>query len=303
MRISGVLAPICTPFDESGEVHHDALRHNIAKYIRAGLKGFVVAGSTGEAPLLSSDDKRKIFQTVRQAVGESLLIAGTGTESVRETLGLIRDAGDLGYDAALVLTPHYYRGQMSRPETQVAFFRSVADASPIPVLIYNFPQMTGVDLSLDVVAKLSEHPNIIGIKESSSDLDRIGKLISTLPATFEVLVGSSAKFHESLCLGATGGILAIANAAPRSSLLIYDRYRSGDVAGSHAVQRQIVDAAGVAPRYGIQGLKFAMDLKGYFGGPARLPLLPLDAQQMVEIELLFSNIENDRDADREQITV
>lgn len=293
MRLNGVIAPICTPFELNGDVCHDALRRNIAKYSHAGLKGFVVAGSTGEAQLLGLDEKRKLFETARQAADGGVLIAGTGAESVRETLALIHDAADLDYDAALVLTPHYYRGQMTRPETQVAFFRAVADSSPLPVLIYNIPQNTGIDLPLDVVVQLSEHPNILGIKESSADLGKIGKLTSALPATFDVLVGASALFHESLCLGARGGILAIANVAPRSNQLIYDRYQSGDVSGSRALQQQIAEAAGVMARYGIQGLKYAMDLKGYFGGPARLPLLPLDARQKSEIELLFRNVDDE----------
>ncbi len=138
--------------------------------------------------------------------------------------------------------------------------------------------------------QLAEHPNIIGIKESSADLEKVGSLTAGLPAAFPVVVGTSAKFHDCLRLGAVGGILAIANAAPRSTLLIYDRYQAGDVAGSADAQRQITAAAGVAPRYGIQGLKYAMDLKGYCGGPARLPLLPLDAPQKAEIELLFRDV-------------
>jgi 4-hydroxy-2-oxoglutarate aldolase len=288
--LNGVLAPICTPFAADGEINHPALRQNIARYNSSGLAGFVVAGSTGEAVLLGREEKLKLFQTVRETADGKLLIAGTGAESVRETLDLIQAAADLDYAAALVLTPHYYRGQMSRPETQVAFFRAVADSATIPVLIYDFPQMTGIDLPLEVVMQLSEHPNIVGIKESSADLDKIGSLRASLPGGFQVLVGASAKFHASLRLGVTGGILAIANAAPRSAQLVYDRYRSGDVAGSYEAQQQIVEAGAVAPRYGIQGLKYAMDLKGYFGGPARPPLLPLDAAQRAEIELLFRGV-------------
>jgi len=284
------MAPICTPFAEDGEVNYAALRQNLAKYSAAGLAGYVVAGSTGEAPLLGREERLSLLQTVREAAGDKVLIAGTGAESVRETLRLIAAAAELRYDAALVLTPHYYRGQMARPETQIAFFRSVADSSPLPVLIYDFPQMTGIDLPLDVVMRLSEHPNIIGIKESSADLGKIGSLTSSLPETFQVLVGSSARFHDCLCLGAIGGILAIANVLPRAAQLLYDRYQAGDVVSSRECQNRIVDAAGVAPRYGIQGLKYAMDLKGYYGGPARLPLLPLDAQQKAEIEMLFGNL-------------
>jgi 4-hydroxy-2-oxoglutarate aldolase len=290
VRLNGILAPICTPFAGDGEVNHDALRRNIVKYNPTGLAGFVVAGTTGEAAFLGREERQKLFRTVREAADRKILVAGTGAESVRETLALIHDAADLEYDAALVLTPHYYRAQMSRPGTQIAFFRAVADASPIPVLIYNIPQMTGIDLSLDVVLQLAEHPNIIGIKESSADLDKVGSLTSGLPGAFPVLVGASARFHDCLRLGATGGILAIANAAPRSTQLVYDRYQAGDVAGSGEAQRQIANAAGVAPRHGIQGLKYAMDLKGYCGGPARLPLLPLDAAQKAEIESLFREV-------------
>lgn len=292
MMLSGVIAPICTPFQENGEVHHDALRKNIAKYKRAELAGFVVAGTTGEAPLLNRVEKLRLFQTVREAAEGKVLIAGTGAESIRETLALTQDAADLGYDVALVLTPHYYRAQMSRPETQIAFFRAVADSSPIPILIYNLPQMTGIDLSLDAVVELSEHTNILGIKDSSADMERIEKLISALPTTFDVMVGASTKFHESLCLGAKGGIVAIANVAPHLTQLIYERYHSGDIFGSHQCQQQIAHAAGVAARYGIQGLKYAMDTKGYFGGACRMPLLPLGKQQKDEIDLLFHDIED-----------
>ena len=296
MQLKGVFAPVCTPFKENGDVHREALRQNIANYVQAGLKGFVVGGSTGEAPLLSTAEKQQIFQTVREAADGCVLIAGVGAESVRETKVLIGHAAALGYDAALVLTPHFYRSQMLRPETQTAFFLAVADSSPIPVLIYNFPQMTGIDLSFDVAARLAEHPNIIAMKESSADLGRIGQLIAILPETFPVFVGASPKFHDCLRLGANGGILAIANAAPRMAQLIYDSFRSGDIEGSAACQRQIADAAGVAPRFGIQGLKYGMDLMGYFGGAARPPLLPLGAHQKAEIEVLFRSLKDSQGA-------
>jgi 4-hydroxy-2-oxoglutarate aldolase len=292
MRLSGVFAPICTPFDESGNVHYSALGENLAKYTLGGLKGFVVCGSTGEAPFLDQEEKRKLYQFVRENGDGSVLIAGTATESVRETLGLLHDAAKLGYDAALVLTPHYYRSQMSRPETQASFFQAVADSSLLPIVVYNFPQMTGIDIPVEVVTQLSEHPNIIGIKDSSSGLDRIKSLRSALPDTFDVLVGNSAEFHASLSLGVNGGILGIANVLPRLSQMIYDGYHAGDVRGSRTFQQKIVDTCKVAPQYGIQGIKYAMDLKGYFGGPTRLPLLPLDARQKAEIEALFHDVDD-----------
>lgn len=290
MLLDGILAPICTPFSADGEIHRAALRQNITKYNDTGLLGYVVGGSTGEAALLERNEKVRVFETARDsAAADKVLIAGTATESVRETRALIGVAAAMGYRAALVITPHYYRGQMLRPESQVAFFRAVADECVVPILIYNFPQMTGIDLHVDVVSQLAEHPNIIGIKESSADLEKVASLTRGLPGSFQVLVGSSARFHECLCLGATGGILAVANALPERALLIHDRYRSGDVEGSREAQKAIVEAAGVAPRYGIQGLKYAMDLKGYFGGLARLPLLPLDDRQKSEIEEIFAN--------------
>ena len=269
-------------------MNYDALRHNVARYNGTALTGLVVAGSMGEAAFLSREERLQAFRTVRdEAADDRTLVAGAGVESVRETLRLIEDAARFGYDAALVVTPHYYRAQMSRPETQIAFYRAVADSSALPVLLYDFPQMTGIDLPVEAVAQLAEHRNIIGIKESSADLEKVACLTSVSSGDFQVLVGSSVQFHECLCLGAAGGILAIANAAPHSTQLIYDRYRSGDVQGSRDAQKTIAGAVGVGPRYGIPGLKYAMDLKGYWGGQARLPLLPLDAAQKAEIELLF----------------
>ena len=285
-----MLAPICTPFTEDGEISFDALRRNITLYNRTGLLGYVVAGSTGEAAMLGKEEKRSLFEAVREAADGKVLIAGTGAESVRETLSQIRDAAEFGYDAALVITPHYYRGQMARPEVQSTFFRAVADSSAVPIIIYNFPQMTGIDLAVELVAQLSEHPNIFGIKESSAEMDKIGALLAGVAKTFPVVIGPSSKLHASLRLGATGGITAFANAAPEEALRIYDRFRAGDVEGSDAAQRQIAEASGVAPKFGIQGLKYAMDLKGLYGGPCRLPLLPLNAAQKTEIEQLFQGV-------------
>lgn len=261
-----------------------ALRRNIERYNDTGLVGYVVAGSTGEAAFLAREERRSLFRAVRESAREKRLVAGTGAESVRETLALIHDAAEFSYDAALVLTPHYYRGQMARPETQIAFFRAVADSSPLPVVIYNIPQNTGIDLAAETVLELCTHPNIAAIKESSAELEKVRSLTSSLPKGFPVMVGASGKFHDCLLLGAAGGILAVANAAPRDTVEIWDRYCAGDIEGSRAAQQRIAAVAGVAPRYGIQGLKYAMDLQGYSGGAARPPLLPLDAGQKAEIE-------------------
>lgn len=260
-----------------------ALRRNIERYNGTGLAGYVVAGSTGEAAFLARDERRALFRVVREAAREKVLIAGTGAESVRETLALVQDAAEFSYDAALVLTPHYYRGQMARQETQLAFFRAVADSSPLPIVIYNIPQNTGIDLAAETVGELCAHPNIAAIKESSAELDKVRSLTSALPKTFPVLVGASGKFHDCLLLGAAGGILAVANAVPQATVEIWERFRAGDIAGSRAAQDRIAAVAGLTPRYGIQGLKYALDLRGYYGGPPRPPLLPLDATRKAEI--------------------
>jgi len=290
MRLDGVLAPICTPFLPNGDVASEALRQNLEKYNESGLTGYVVCGSTGESALLSKEEKLAVFETVAGCAHGRTLVAGTGAESVRETVCLVNTAATMGYQAALILTPHYYRAQMLRPESQLAYFRAVADGAQIPILIYNFPQNTALDLPLDVVQRLAEHGNIAGVKESSADLAKIASLTEGLPPTFKVLVGASAKFHASLCVGAAGGILAIANASPKSTQAIFDRYRSGDVTASKTAQEELVEPAGVAPKYGIQGLKYAMDLKGYYGGECRLPLIPLTAGQKAEIETLFKDV-------------
>jgi 4-hydroxy-2-oxoglutarate aldolase len=290
VRLDGVIAPICTPFDADGEIDYDALRRNIAVYNQAGLLGYVVAGSTGEAVFLGREEKRPLLEAVRAAADGRVVIAGTGAESVRETVAQTRDAAVAGADAALVITPHYYRGQMVRPETQITFYRAVADASPLPIVIYDIPQATGVDLAVEVMAELATHPNIAGIKESSPDLEKIGALIRGVPAGFPVVTGPSSKFHECLRLGATGGVVAIANALPERTQSIYDKFRANDIDGSCVAQQQIGESAGVAPKYGIQGLKYAMDLKGLYGGPSRLPLLPLADAQKAEIELLFAGL-------------
>ena len=294
MQLDRVLAPISTPFGPDGTLDLDGLGRNLARYVREGLRGFVVAGSTGEAVFLNGEEKVRLFAAAAEGVrkaatsgaGDVLLVAGTAAESVRETVAVIREAAGLGYHAALVVTPYYYKAQMLRPETQETFFTAVADAAALPVLLYNFPQMTGIDLPVEVVARLAEHRNVAGIKDSSADLGRIRALLAAVPAGFPVLVGASATYDQSLALGARGGILALANMRPAETVAVHERFRRGDVEGAARQQRTLAEVASIPPRYGIQGLKYAMDLAGYAGGSCRLPLLPLSATQKQEIEAL-----------------
>ena len=291
LNLSGIFPPICTPFHLDGTLALVELKQNIAIYNRTALAGYVVTGSTGEAAMLSDQERVLVWESVRESCApEKLLIAGTGVQSTRESIRLTRAAADIGYHAALVLTPCFFKAQMTRPESQLDFYTSIAEASTIPILLYNFPQVTGVDLDPELMARIAEHPNVIAIKESSADLDKIRKLAAVIPQYRPLLVGASPVFETCLSIGATGGVLGLANILPGAACEIYNLHRTGDAERAKAVQQNIFEAAGVSSRFGVQGLKFAMDQMGYFGGSSRRPLLPLDAQQKSAIEAILRSI-------------
>ncbi len=352
MLLQGILPPISTPFYPDGNVYFKKLEHNAERYSRTPVSGIVVLGSTGEAILLSDQERRDVLKVAREAAAPNkVLVAGTGIESASETLRLTECAAELGYDVAMVRTPHYYKRQM-QPANMLAFYRTVADRSPLPVIIYNFPQATGYDIPAEVVIELAEHPNLIGIKESSGDVEKVRKMVegtrhvkrsATVTETFEavtprmlkaassdggelvpvgalagggkpsssavsvvgklktrqkeigfqVLVGAAHKLHASLDAGAVGAILAFANAAPTACYEIYAAWKEGDAELAKLKQERIAEAAQrVGGEFGIPGIKYAMDLNGYFGGVPRLPLLPLTADVKSEIERLMGDIRN-----------
>jgi len=360
MLLQGIFPPISTPFYPEGNVYYKKLEHNVERYSKTPVAGLVVLGSTGEAVFLSDEERRDVLKTARAAASPNkVLIAGTGIESAIETLRLTEHAAGLGYDVAMVRTPHYFRKQMA-PANMLAFYRFVADRSPLPVMIYNFPQATAYDIPVEVVIELAEHPNLIGIKESSGDVEKVrhmvegtrhvkrtatvtesfegvtprmleaeaagnghgGELVSLgarggvpaersrTPATssaaavgrlktrqkevgFQVLVGAAHKLAPSFEAGAVGGILAFADAAPTACYEIYAAWKEGDRDLARLQQERIAKAAErIVGELGISALKYAMDLNGYFGGIARLPLLPLTAEMKSEIEQLMSDIRN-----------
>jgi 4-hydroxy-2-oxoglutarate aldolase len=220
-----------------------------------------------------------------------LLIAGTGVESVRETVALTNAAAGMGYKAAMVRTPHYYKNAFTKPEAQMLYFRAVADQAQIPLIIYNWPQTTGVDIPAEAVAALSEHPNIIAIKESSGNLEKVMQMLREKRDGFQVLIGSAPTLWPSLLMGACGAILAYANAAPYSCIAIWEAHRQREEAAGMDWQNRIAHAAKlVTVKYGIPGLKYAMDLNGYYGGPPRLPLTPPSAAAKREIEEAFRDL-------------
>ncbi len=293
MKLHGIFPPIATPFDNQGNLYKAKVQHNIEKWNQTGLAGYVVCGSTGESVYLTQEEKFTLWEWVAQyADSKKLLLAGTGCESVRETVDLTNRAAEIGYKAAMVRTPHYYKGLLNNSAAQTLFFRAVADQVKIPIMIYNWPQATGVDIAPEAVVALSQHPNIIAIKESSGSLEKVMQMIREVKAGFQVLVGSAPTLAPSFAVGAVGAVLAFANAAPYACITIWEAHRTRDTEAAMEWQGRISRAAQlVTTKYGIPGLKHAMDLNGFYGGPPRLPLVPICPAAQKEIEEAFHGIQ------------
>jgi len=292
MKLEGIFPPIATPFDHEGNLYKAKLKHNIEKWNQTALAGYVVCGSTGESVYLTTDEKVQLWEWVAEyAASDKLLIAGTGMESVRETVDLTNRAAAIGYKAAMVRTPHYYKNLLNNPAAQVLYYRAVADQAKIPLMIYNWPQATGLDIAPEAVAELSHHPNIIAVKESSGNLEKVMRMIREVKPGFRVLIGSAPTLWPSLAVGAAGAVLAFANAAPYATIAIWEAHRTRDAAAALDWQNRIGHAAYlVTTKYGVPGLKYAMDLNGYYGGPPRLPLIPPSPEAKKEIEEAFRDL-------------
>jgi 4-hydroxy-2-oxoglutarate aldolase len=276
ISLSGLFPPIPTPFDEEGRVHLEALAANLERWNEYHLAGYLVLGSNGEAVYLTDEEKVLVWRTARSAIPSSkLMIAGTGCESTAQTIALTREAAHTGADAALVLTPHYFSGQMTR-ESLLHHYRTVADASPIPVMVYNVPKFTNVDMDAATIAQASQHPNIVGVKDSSGNIAKLADVVRLAGPGFQVLAGTGGFFFAGLTLGAVGGVLALANVAPQESIDIYELYKAGEWGKAAELQRRMLPVnAAVTSRFGVPGLKAALDMLGYYGGPVRLPLMGL----------------------------
>ncbi|MBZ5578908.1 MAG: dihydrodipicolinate synthase family protein [Acidobacteriia bacterium] len=291
MKIQGILPPIATPFDHAGNLYAAKVQHNVEKWNKTTLAGYVVCGSTGEDVFLSTEEKVTLFELVaKYAAPEKLLIAGTGMESVKETICLTNRAAEIGYKAALVRTPNYFKTQMTQPATQMLYYRAVADQAKIPVLLYNWPLMTGIDLPAETAVALSEHPNIIGMKDSSGNIQRLMEVVRDARPGFQFLVGSPATLWPSLLMGASGGILAFANAAPYATIAIWEAFRTREEEAARDWQTRVGRAASATSKYGVPGLKHAMDLNGYYGGPPRLPLSVPTPEAKRAIEEAFKDL-------------
>jgi 4-hydroxy-2-oxoglutarate aldolase len=299
LDLSGVYPPIPTPFDASGNVAYDALRENIEQWNAYELSGYVVLGSNGEAALLETEEKVRLLQAARQAIPETkLLIAGTGCESTRETIALTRQAAEVGADAALVIAPSFYDGQMTHTAL-VRHYCAVADASPVPVLLYNMPKYTHVDMAATTIARAAEHPNVIGIKDSSGNITKLADIVrltggvpksrGSLP-DFQVLAGSAGFLYPALAVGAVGGVVALANIAPQQCINIWRWFTSGWWDQAADTQRQMVPVnTAVTATYGVPGLKAALDMLGYYGGPVRAPLLDLGENEREALKQILAD--------------
>jgi 4-hydroxy-2-oxoglutarate aldolase len=281
MELSGVMPPVTTPFRPDGEVAYEELGRNLERWNRTALSGYVVAGSTGECVTLTEREKLRLWEVARKHIpAEKRFIAGTGLESTGETVALTGRAASIGAEAAMVVTPWYYKGAM-RSRELVAHFTEVADASPIPVLLYSVPQFTGVVLEPDAVAALAEHPNVIGMKDSSEDMVRFSEYRRVTPDSFQLLVGSAQTFYLALSLGARGGVLALANVAPEACVAIHRLFMDGKYEDARRLQLGLMPLAhALGARFGIAAVKVAMSMRGYYGGPTRPPLLPLHPEEV-----------------------
>jgi len=288
-NLRSILLPITTPF-RSDLVDTVALRSNIERWTTTGIGGYVVLGSTGERVHLDEREYLDVIETTREIVPRSMsFIVGAGQQSTTGTINEIKRAAEAGADAVLVITPHYYRAAITQ-ETLVSYYRDVADASPIPLLLYSMPALTGIKIEPATVARLSEHPNIIGVKDSSNDIEGFRQTVQLCPSEFAVMTGNGTVFLDALQEGATGAILAVGCVVPEICVEIFRAFKADEVRRAHQLQTTLRPlATAVTTRFGIGGLKAALDLAGYRGGEVRAPLQAPDDNGRVEISKLLDD--------------
>jgi 4-hydroxy-2-oxoglutarate aldolase len=274
-RFGGVMGPMVTPFKADESLDIPGFEQNVRGHLAAGLHGLLVAGSTGEAALLGDDERRVLTESARKLMpADRTLLVGTGAESTRQCIARCRDAASSGADAVLVVAPHYYSSSMT-PAAIKAHYLRVADESPVPVLLYNIPKYMHFRLEPDVIAELSLHENIRGMKDSAGDMTFFARYVESQSDTFDVLTGHGGTFATALSLGARGGILAVALFAAELALEVWNAHREGHVNDADTAQKPLVPmAAEIVARMGVPGVKAAMERVGLVGGHVRLPLLP-----------------------------
>lgn len=287
-NLAGLYPPIPTPFDAAGRVALDHLERNLAAWASSPLDGVVMPGSNSEAAFLSPQERTAIWRCCGESLRRSgqRLIAGTGAETTEETIALTVEAAELGAIAALVLPPFFYKASMTH-EALVAHFRAVADASPIPLLVYNVPAFTGIDFTVDTLRALAEHPQIVGMKDSSANVVKVAQVLADRP-DWQVFVGSGGALLPFLSLGGAGAIAALANIAAAPLRQLMDSYERGELGAARVIQLRLAPLnSAITAQFGVSGLKYAMDQVGLYGGPVRRPLLPLSEKAMKQIDHLL----------------
>ena len=284
-ELDGVFIPVTTPY-RGDDVATERLAGNLRAWSATDLAGFVVLGSTGEFPMLSDEERERVLAASREAIPRGkLFLAGTGADSTRHTIARTKRAAEFGADVAVVVTPHYFTKPFANQAAQVRHYHAVADGSPIPVMLYNYPANTGINLEAETVARIAAHPNVCGIKDSSGNIPQCAQIIDQTPKSFHVLVGSASALLPSLAIGSSGGVLALAQVAARAFCDVFRFARQGRWDEARGVAaRMTVAERGISGRYGIGGLKAALDLQGLYGGPCRAPLATPDGDAIEDIK-------------------
>lgn len=286
--LKGIFSPITTPFIND-EIAYDKLEFNLNKFNQTQLSGYIVAGSNGEAPFLTTKEKIKLTEFVKKHSGNRPIVTGTGSDSIKETISSTNEVALAGADAALVITPSFFKSKMNQSALKDFFIR-IADKSTIPLLIYNVPKFTGVNVEPETVAKLSTHENIIGIKHSTENIPEITDIISSVKPHFAVMVGTASLLYTGFLIGAKGAIVALANIAPDECVQVYNYCLSKEYEKARELQSQLIQLNRlITTKYGVAGLKHAMDILNYFGGKTRLPLQDISEKEKAEINIILNN--------------
>jgi 4-hydroxy-2-oxoglutarate aldolase len=286
--LTGLLLPVTTPFKVDEDMDLAGLTANLQRWNGSGVNGYVALGSTGERANLDEREYLQVIETARRATPETLtFIAGAGQQSTRGTISEVKRAAESGADAVLVITPSFYRSAITQAAL-IDYYLSVADAAEIPVLLYSMPDLTGITIEPETAARLCQHPNIIGMKDSSNDVERFKRTVQMVDQDFAMMIGNGTVFADALRAGARGGILAVGCCAPEICLEIFRAFQANENDRATQLQHRLTPLArAVTKTYGIGGLKTAMEMAGYVGGHVRAPLRCPNAEARAEIKQLL----------------
>ena len=292
MKFQGIFVAAATPFDYQGDLYKVKVQHNIEKWNKTSVAGYVMTGSAGEGPLLSADEKAEVWDlAAKWAATDKLLLADVTAEGVRETVALANRAAEAGCKAVVCGVPHHYKSMMYGESAQTLYYRAVADQSRVPVIIHNAPAYTGVDIGAETAIAIAQHPNVAGVIETGTPVTRLKRSAAGVAPGFGLLTGSASDLWEALKAGATGAVLAFASAAPYAAIAVWEAFRTREEEAGIDWQSRISHPnILVTDLYGVAGLKHAMDLNGYYGGPPRLPLTPVNGAAKAEIAEAFRDL-------------